>query len=135
RKGSGEPCRASEAPAAGEVRRAEACHPDEGAGARPPRHRGARRRRGPQPRPAAGPPARRTAGPARRVVRAAPVTMRRQEGYHERRLQFTPFEHPDTCRLLETLKAKGIEGLLDFSTTRPPIGVDHEMRDPFSLPP
>ena len=82
-------------------------------GWRPPARR-------PAPRPTA--PVRRYTPPVRRVV------LRPQAGYHERRLQFTPFEHPDTCRLLEKLKAHGIEGLLDFSTARPPAGVDHVMR-------
>jgi hypothetical protein len=57
------------------------------------------------------------------------MVVRQQAGYHEQRLRFTPFEHPDTCRLLEKLKANGIEGLLDFITSRPPAGIDHEMRN------
>lgn len=102
-------------------------HPDDAAEAR-------RRRR--RSRPAA--PARRAApraAPRPRVRRSAPmarpapqVVMRPQAAYHETRLQFVPFEHPDTCRLLATLKAKGIEGLLDFVTTRPPVGIDHVMQ-------
>src|SRR6185295_10658155 len=104
-------------------------HPDDAAEARAPRQRAAPPR--PRPQPARGParpPVRHAPAPGR-VARPAPVRTRRQAGYHERRLQFLPFEHADTCRLIETLKAKGIEGLLDFSTTRPPAGVDHTMRD------
>ncbi|MEP6918896.1 MAG: hypothetical protein ABJC89_24865, partial [Acidobacteriota bacterium] len=107
----------------------EASHPDDAAEARPPRRRTSPRPARPRARP--GSAARPLARPAvRRAGRPAPkLVMRPRAGYHERRLQFTPFEHPDTCRLLETLKAKGIAGLLDFSTSRPPIGVDHVMQN------
>jgi len=64
--------------------------------------------------------------PRAAVVR--PVVMRQTGGYHERKLHFTPFEHPETCRFIATLKAKGVEGLLDFSTTRPPRGHDHVLQ-------
>ena len=43
----------------------------------------------------------------------------------EQRLRFVPFEHPETCHLIGTLKSRGLEGLLDFSTTRPREGRDH----------
>ena len=63
-------------------------------------------------------------GVRRRRARPAPrqFVMKRQAGYHEQRLQFVPFEHPDTCRFLSTLKAEGIDGLLAFNTTRPARG-------------
>ncbi|MFA5908776.1 MAG: neuraminidase-like domain-containing protein [Vicinamibacterales bacterium] len=100
----------------------EAWHPDDAAEARP------RRRR---QKPAPPRPGRRPAAPARRApARPAPVARLRsrprvQPGYHEYKLQFTPFEHPQTCHFIRTLKAKGIDGLLDLATTRPLAGVDH----------
>ena len=104
----------------------EAWHPDDAAEARRPR----RRRRPARPRRAAPPrPAPRPAPPRPVAPRPVPrAVMTRRAGYHEQRLQFVPFEHPHTCRLLSTLKARGIEGLLDFITTRPLSGVDHVMR-------
>ena len=94
----------------------EAWHPDDAAEARRRRRRQRPRAAPPRPAPARPPaPVRRAPAPVRplrRVVVARP-------GFHEWKLQFTPFEHPDTCRFLSTLKANGIEGLLDFSTTRP----------------
>jgi hypothetical protein len=107
----------------------EAWHPDDAAEAR----RGRTRRRPPPPRPIRRPPAPVRRGPAPRVapVRHVPqFVIRHYEAYHAQQLQFIPFEHPDTCRLLATLKAKGIEGLLDFITTRPLFGMDHYMAPP-----
>jgi hypothetical protein len=113
----------SEALDAWEDQQDEAWHPDDAAEARSPRQR---QQTPPRSVPAARPPARRAAAPARAPARPSPqYALRREAGYHERRLQFMPFEHPDTCRFISTLKARGIDGLLDFSTTRPPRGVDH----------
>ena len=106
----------------------EAWHPDDAAEALFRRKR--KRKRPPKPRPGPTrptsvavprPPMRRGPAPA---PRPAPrqFVMKRQAGYHEQRLQFVPFEHPDTCRFLSTLKAKGIDGLLAFNTTRPARG-------------
>ncbi|MDP2320392.1 MAG: hypothetical protein Q8O42_13765, partial [Acidobacteriota bacterium] len=71
-------------------------------------------------------PARRAPGrpPQRAAVRPKPRATS-QPGYHEYKLQFTPFEHPQTCHFIRTLKAQGVEGLLDLATTRPLAGVDH----------
>jgi hypothetical protein len=110
----------------------ESWHPDDAAEARRPRTR----TRPPTPKPG---PTRTTSVPvARPARRAAPVAapkprarqfvLRQQAGYHEQRLQFTPFEHPDTCRFISTLKAEGVDGLFTFKTTRPPQGRDHELR-------
>ena len=113
----------------------DAWHPDDAAEVKLPRLRKRKRPRTarpaprPAPRPMPRPPAQRSIArkPIVRPIRR--MVLQPQAGYHERRLQFTLFEHPDTCRLLERLKAKGIDGLLDFSTSRPPVGVDHEMRN------
>jgi hypothetical protein len=108
----------------------EAWHPDDAAEARQPRERARPRPPAPARRPAPSAPARRPApppGPARSLGRRTLV--RRTGGYHEFRLQFTPFEHTDACNLLSRLKAKGIEGLLDFTTTRPAVGKDHVLKD------
>jgi receptor-binding and translocation channel-forming TcA subunit of Tc toxin/ABC toxin-like protein/neuraminidase-like protein/PA14 domain-containing protein len=112
----------------------EAWHPDDAAEARPARER----TRPPKPKPAA-PTARPASaprpagrrGPAATVLtRPAPrqFVLKHQAGFQEQRLQFTPFEHPDTCRFLSTLKARGIAGLLDLTTTRPPEGRDHRLQ-------
>ena len=106
----------------------EAWHPDDAAEALWPRTRKRNRR----PKPRSGPtrttsvavprpPVRRGPAPA---ARPAPrqFVMKRQAGYHEQRLQFIPFEHPDTCKFLSTLKAEGIDGLFAFNTTRPARG-------------
>jgi hypothetical protein len=111
----------------------EAWHPDDAAEARSPRQRTSAPKPRPQgrPMPAARPtrtPARRAAAPVAPAAAVPQVVMRQQAGYHERQLHFTPFEHPDTCRFIATLKSKGIEGLLGFSTTRPPRGRDHMLR-------
>jgi hypothetical protein len=96
----------------------EAWHPDDLAERRAPR----------RPSPAAGPrrpaPGRPAPQPARRPLApqrpAAPsVVVRREEGHHQEKLRFYPFEHPDTCRLILTLKSHGLERLLAFRTTRP----------------
>ena len=113
----------------------DAWHPDDAAEARKPRQRKMapklKPQSRPQPRPAparAATPARRATAPARRAAVAPRVVMRQRGGYHERQLQFTPFEHPDTCRFMATLRAKGVEGLLDFGTTRPARGRDHALQ-------
>ena len=113
----------------------EAWHPDDAAEARAPRQRKAAPKTKAQPRPQPKPaparaaaPARRPTAPARPVTVAPRVVMRQTGGYHERQLQFTPFEHPDTCQFMATLRAKGVEGLLDFATTRPPRGRDHALQ-------
>ena len=102
----------------------EAWHPDDAEALFKKKRK---RTRAPAPRPAAPRPSPRRAAPRPAARAAAPV--RRvpvmQAGYHERKLQFQPFEHADTCRLLSTLKARGVTGLLDFSTTRPGQGRDH----------
>ncbi len=97
----------------------EAWHPDDAAERRAPR-------RPPPPRPSGRPAPPRPGGrPAlpRPVALAAPrpvqTVVRREEGHHKEKLRFVPFEHPDTCRLLLTLKAHGLERLLAFRTTRP----------------
>ena len=103
----------------------EAWHPDDASEARRPQRRSV-------PRPAGRPAQPRRAGaPVRRSPRVVPrprFVLRPRAGYHEQRLQFVAFEHPGTCAFMSTLKAKGIEGLLDFSTTRPAVGVDHVMQ-------
>ena len=108
-------------------------HPDDAAEARPQRKRTrpAKPRPGPTRAtavPVARPPARRAAPVAAPKPRPRQFVLRRQAGYHEQRLQFTPFEHPDTCRFISTLKAEGVDGLFTFKTTRPAQGRDHELR-------
>jgi hypothetical protein len=49
----------------------------------------------------------------------------RQAAHWEQRLRFIPFEHPQTCRLINTLKSGGIDRLLALSTTRMEKGEDH----------
>jgi hypothetical protein len=103
----------------------EAWHPDDASEARRRRKRRAppppsRRTSVPMPAPRRRPaPARAPVRPVARVVRQVPLH------YREEKLRFTPFEHLDTCHLIKILKVKGIDGLLDFKTTRPPIGKDH----------
>ena len=111
-----------EAQDAWEEEQDEAWHPDDAAEARRPRQAKAEALR-PQPRPGTGtrtrpvavprPPVARGPAPCARPA-ARQFVLKRQAGYHEQRLQFTPFEHPDTCRFISTLKAKGMDGLLAF---------------------
>jgi len=83
-----------------------------------------RKRRPARAAPAARPPppAARAAPPPQNVPRYQLV---QQRGYREQRLRFIPFEHPAVWQLLGTLKMRGTEGLLQFSTPRPGQGVDH----------
>ena len=111
----------------------EAWHPDDAAEARNQPQRKSTPKPRPQDRPMpaprpAPPPARRPTAPPARATAVSRVVMRQQAGYHEQQLHFTPFEHPDTCKFIATLKAKGIEGLFYFSTTRPPRGRDHMLQ-------
>jgi hypothetical protein len=111
------------APEARDAREAEqddTWHPEDAAEARG--------RSRPRPAPLRRAPARRTpARPQRAPVRTQPpVRMQRQEAYHEQQLRFSPFEHPATCRFIMKLRGAGIEGLLDFGTTRPGEAIDHQ---------
>jgi hypothetical protein len=98
----------------------EAWHPDDAAEAR----RRSQGRRG-RATPRASVPARAGSVPSPPAPRPPQIQFRRQEAFHEQRLQFTPFEQPSTCRLMSALKAGGIERLLEYSTTRPQRGIDH----------
>jgi hypothetical protein len=116
-----------EAQDAWEDAQGEAWHPDD---AEALFRRKRKRKRAPAPRPAPGrqAPRRAAAPPPRPAARAVGRVQRApamQAGYHERKLQFLPFEHTDTCRLMSTLKARGVSGLLDFNTSRPGQGQDH----------
>ena len=93
----------------------EAWHPDDASERRSQRQR-TRPARKPQPSMPARkpqPPPSRPGGAVRTFGRA------RIQAPWEQRLRFTPFEHPHTCRLINTLKSGGIEELLALSTTRP----------------
>ena len=110
----------------------EAWYPDDAAELKLPRLFKKKRKRAParpQPRPQ---PARPAAPPARRravVAKPRPTPqVRRPTGYNDVRLQFTPFEHSGTCHFMSTLKARGVEGLLALTTTRPPRGADHALQ-------
>ncbi len=98
----------------------DAWHPDDAFERRGRRRRRRRRR----PRAAALrrrlAAARRRAAAARRRGRQPVPTrlVRRQAGF-ERRLRFMAFDHPQTCRLILTLKEKGLDKLLSKNTTRP----------------
>jgi len=70
------------------------------------------------------------ARPRPRIQRVIRMRRMRQAAHWEQRLRFTPFEHPQTCRLINVLKGEGIEKLLALSTTRSSrIGEDHRMVD------
>jgi hypothetical protein len=96
----------------------EAWHPDDLTERRTPRRPPPQRPPQPAARGRRPPPA-----PARPLAiprPAAPqIVVRREEGHHREKLRFYPFEHPDTCRLILTLKSHGVERLLAFRTTRP----------------
>lgn len=107
-----------------------AWHPEDAEAARSPSRRTRRSGSRPPRPPAAAPaPARPGAAPPARPPRPAltlgkrprPALMQRE------RLRFVPFEHAQTCRLIDTLMNKGIDGLLDLATTRGnhPVAVDH----------
>ena len=100
----------------------EAWHPEDAAERRGRRKRRRRRKRA---------KARRSSGPVRlrrgRLKRPGFRTIR-QAAHWEQRLRFTPFEHPQTCRLINKLKSEGIEKLLQLGTTRSKnVGEDHKM--------
>lgn len=114
----------------------EAWHPDDAA------ERRRRKRKRKRKRKRSSKPAARSARTVRRAptpprppaVQRLQYQSRIQSAHWEQRLRFIPFEHPQTCRLIRTLKAKGIESLLSFSTTRPSKRADHTLRNGRWLP-
>ena len=105
--------RSPEARDAWEDAQDEAWHPDDAAEARTPRQRHERRRSrtaaaaGADSRRRTDQLARRAAHPRRALAKCARAVDAAEGGYHERQLQFTPFEHPDTCRFIEHAQGEG----------------------------
>ena len=109
----------------------EAWHPDDAS-----ERRGRRQRKRPKNKPLSSA---RHVAPATKLPHPLPrpggavrtLGKVRIQTHWEQRLRFTPFEHPQTCRLIDTLKSEGIEELLALSTTRPSEVVsqaqDHRM--------
>ncbi len=93
-------------------------HPDDASERRSRRRLRRKRRRGAN-RPTTRKPAQ------QRRTRMVQI---RRRAHWEQRLKFTTFEHPQTCRLINTLKSGGIEKLLALRTTRSSsVGEDHHM--------
>lgn len=118
----------------------EAWHPDDAVSQRAPRRRSQPARAAPPAQaPSRSPPAARmTRTPPTAATPIRALGKARIQGPWAQRLRFVPFEHPQTCRLISTLKSEGIEQLLELGTSRPSNIVsraqDHVMKEGKWLP-
>ncbi|MEQ1729529.1 MAG: neuraminidase-like domain-containing protein, partial [Vicinamibacterales bacterium] len=101
----------------------EAWHPDDADEARRPRRPGRTGRTAGAAGTRPSSTRRRQATGRRTAVRLGAV----RRTHRDVSLQFSPFEHADTCRLISTFKAKGLDGLLSITSTRPRQGHDHQL--------
>ena len=111
-----------------EVEIEEAWHPEDAAEIRWPF--GRRRRRGRRRTQTRRTTSRKRVSKPKKPSRRIVMKNVTQAAHWQQRFKFIPFEHPQTCRLINLLKSYGVERLLSLSTTRSSrVGQDHLMRD------